>query len=199
LVGVDRSALTTIPCRSFAGPVLGQFAYTLVVCIGLVLLLPAPVASDRGASTGVDASFCAALPDPPGGHQLTDDLTVDAPDSCDDDDGDDDDGDEDGPSGSGHAISASHRLASHDDTFHVLHVDIDPRIYRPLDAHSLRGPPAFHQESTDVDDDDDDSLGAHHAVPPAAAKSREADVLSRLHFFRAASIDSGNALRAPPQ
>jgi hypothetical protein len=201
-VGVDRSALTTIPRRSFAGPGLGQFAYTLVVCVGLVLLLPAAVASDREASTGADASSCAASPDHSRDQQLTDDLVVEAPDSCDDDDGDDDDGDEDGPSGSGHAISASYRLASFDDTSQVLHGDVDPRIFRPLDAHSLRGPPAFHQESSDADvddDDDDDSLSTHHSAPSAAAARRAHDILSTVHFFHPASLDSGNALRAPPQ
>jgi hypothetical protein len=201
LVGVDRSALTTIRQRSFAGPGLAQFAATLVVCAGLVFLLPAPVSSDHDALTD-DGSACAESPDSSRDHQWTDGVGVNAPDSCDDDD-EDDDGDDDSSGGSGHAISTGERLAHNvADSLHFVHMQVDPRVSRPLDAHSLRGPPAFHQESTDADvddDDDDDSLCAHRSVPLAAANSREPDLLPTVNAFRAASIESGPALRAPPQ
>jgi hypothetical protein len=192
--------LTTIPCRSFSGPGLAQFASTLLVCAGLVLLLPEPVASDRAGSSEAGTSVCVAPPHGAQNHQWTADVSVDAPDSCDDED-DDDDGDDDSSGGSGQAIAASHRTAHFEDASHVVHVDVVTHMFRPLDAHSLRGPPSDDQESSDADvddDDDDDAQTASHAVPPAAANSRESQLPLTL-AFHAASIRSGHALRAPPQ
>jgi hypothetical protein len=204
-VDVDRSALTTIRPRSIAGPVLAQFALMLVVCAGLVLLLPVPVSSDHDGSNDADTSLCAAPTDPSRGHQLTDGATVNDPDSCDDDDDGDDDGDDDdGPDGSSQALASAHRGDPHlDAAFHIVRIEADRRPYRPLDAHSLRGPPSLNQESNDadVDDDDDDdgSLRAHHPVFLAAVSSREPHLPLSVDSFRTASIGPGPALRAPPQ
>jgi hypothetical protein len=200
----DRSALTTIPCRSFSGPGLARFASTLLVCAcaGVVLLLPEPVSSTHDLSSQARTSVCAESHDPVQDHQWTDDTGINAPDSCDDDDEDDEDGDDDSP-GSGHAIADGQRGPAHlDHALHLVHIDVDPRVFRPLDAHSLRGPPAVHQESSDADlgdDDDDDSLGAHDSVPLAAASSRQPHSPVSIDSLRKTSIRSGQALRAPPQ
>lgn len=197
--------MTTIRHRSFAGPGLAQFASTLIVCAGLVVLLPEPVSSDHDLLSDADTSFCAASQDSSRDHQWTDDVRVDDPDSCDDDDDGDDDGDDDTPGGSGQAISAGqHGPANLADALHVVHMDADLPTSRPLDAHSLRGPPAGNQEPCDVDvddddDDDDDSPGAYHSASIPAAQSREPHLLASVHPFRPASVDSGHALRAPPQ
>lgn len=198
---LTETALTTIRHRSFAGPRRAQFASTLVVCAGLLLLLAATMSSDRDALSATDPSACADSPDAPRDHQWTDDAGINAPDSCDDDDSDND-GDDEGAGGSGQAIAATQRAATHlGDAFRILHVQIDRRAVRPLDAHSLRGPPSVHQESSDADvddDDDDDSLGAHHSAP-LAANSREPDLLASANPFHSTSTGSGHALRAPPQ
>ena len=191
--------MTTIRRRSFAGPALAQFASTFVVCAGLVLLLPAPVSSDHDALTD-DPSVCADSPDSSRDHQWTDDAGLNSPDSCDDDGEDDDDGDDDSSGGSGHAISAGERLAANfNDSFHLFHVQTDPRVFRPLDAHSLRGPPADDQKSSDAcpADDDHERLRAHHQVPLPAASRRDPHFPFSVDCFRPASIGSG-ALRAPP-
>jgi hypothetical protein len=202
VVDIDRSALTTIPCRSCSGPGLAHFASTLLVCAGLVLLLPEPVSSERDGLSEAGTSVCAASHDTSQDHQWTDGVAVNPPDSCDDED-DDDDGDDDSSGGSGQAIGASHHIPHLDAALHGLHADIDRHMFRPLDAHSLRGPPSIRQESTDADvdddDDDDDSLGGHHSGPLAAANSREPQLFSIVQFFRVPSIGSGNALRAPPE
>ncbi len=201
---VDRSALNTIRPRSIAGPVLAQFALTLVVCAGLVMLLPVPVSSDHDDSSDADASICTGSTGSTRGQQLTDGATINDPDSCDDDDDGDDDGDDDdGPDGSGQALASAQRGAPHlDVAFHIDQIETDRRPYRPLDAHSLRGPPSLQQDSTDadVDDDDDDdgSLRTHRSVSLAAADRRESRPAS-VHSFRAASIACDHALRAPPQ
>src|SRR3954451_6290545 len=88
----DRNAVTTIHNRSFAGLVVAHLAVTLVVCGGLVLLLPTS-GSSNGLPTMavVPALDCAASADRAGDLQFTgDDAGLDAPDSCDDDDDDDD-------------------------------------------------------------------------------------------------------------
>jgi hypothetical protein len=201
-VGVGRSALTTIRFRSFAGAGLAQFAYTLAVCAGLVLLTQAPVTSDREALTDADGASCSATPDRSRDRQWTDDVNLTDPDSCDDEDDGDDDGDDDAPGGSGHALSADHRTpANSGDTLHLVRAHVAPRLFHPLDAHSLRGPPAQSQDSNDADvddDDDDDDADATQCGPSAVATRRQPHVSATVLSFRAASIDSGLSLRAPP-
>jgi hypothetical protein len=199
---LDRSALTTITRQPFSGSEIAQVASTLLVCAGLVLLLPAPVSSDRDTLTETGTTVCAERPDAPGNHQWTNGAVVEAPDSCDDED-DDDDGDDDSSGGPGQVIAASQRIpAHHNDASHVVQVDSDAHTFHPLDAHSLRGPPAGQKESSDADvdddDDDDDSLGAHHSVLRAAAH-RTPHSLSTVDAFHSAAIGSSQALRAPPQ
>jgi hypothetical protein len=196
--------LTTNRLRSFAGPGLAPFASTLVVCAGLVFLMPAPVLSDHEALIDAASSACAASPDPSRDHQWTDDVAVEAPDSC-DDDGGDDDGDDDAPDASGQALSAGQRgPASLEDARDIVHLSVDVQVFRPLSAHSLRGPPALQQESSDADvddddDDDDESLRTPHSVSLVAADSRDPHVPVTVDAFHAACIGSGHALRAPPQ
>jgi hypothetical protein len=192
--------LTTIHRGSFSGPELTQFASTLLLCAGLVLLLQQPVSSDRVALSEAGTSVCAESSHDPRDLHWTIGAILNAADSCVDED-DDDDGDDESSGGSGHAVGAHHRVpANHNDASSPVHVDGEAQGFRPLDAHSLRGPPAVDQESSDadVDDDDDDSFRAHQSVPLAAANSREPHVPARVDGFRAASLDSGHALRAPP-
>jgi hypothetical protein len=203
-MGISRRALTTIPRRSFSGSQLAQFAWTLLACAGVVLLLPQPASSTQDGMLDVGTSVCRISPDAARTHQWTDDVTANDPDSCDDED-EDDDGDDDSFGGSGDALVGNHRWPTHiESASSVVHGTIAFRVFRPLDAHSLRGPPSVHQESPDAefdgdDDDDDDSLGAHRAVILAAANSREPGLLSPPQFFHKAFTGSGRALRAPPQ
>jgi hypothetical protein len=171
------------------------------VCAGLVLLLPEPVSSDHDLVSDAGTTVCNPLRDASPNHEWTNDAGINAPDSCDDDE-DDDDGDDDSAGGSGHAIAGSHHEPAHlDAALHLVHVDVDFRVFRPLDAHSLRGPPSIHQESSDadVDDDDDEHLRADHSAPPVAATRREPHVPVSVHPVRQPSLSSGHALRAPPQ
>jgi hypothetical protein len=196
---LDRSALTTITPRSFSGSEIAQFASTLLVCAGLVLLLPEPGSSDRNGLSETGTSVCTASHDTSQDHQWTDGVALNPPDSCDDED-DDDDGDDDSSGGSGQAIGTSHQTPHHDGVLHEMHADVDTHMFRPLDAHSLRGPPDGHQESSDADvDDDDDSPDAHQSALLVAAHSREPLHSAAVDDFRTASDNSGHALRAPPQ
>src|SRR5438067_4564429 len=112
---ISRRALTTIPCRSLGGAQLAQFASTLLVCAGVVLLLPTPASSDHDALSESGASVCVDSPNPSPDHQWTDGVAINAPDSCDDEDEDDDDGDDESPGGAGHGIAPSHQIPAHHD------------------------------------------------------------------------------------
>jgi hypothetical protein len=196
------NAVTTIAERSFAGLAVAHFAMMLVVCGGLLLLLPI-AASTNGvpAMAGVPALDCAAPANRAGDSQLTDDAAgLDAPDSCDDED-DDDHGDDDSASGSGQAIAASHRIpANHHAVSQLVHVDSDAHRLRPLDAHSLRGPPQNEETSPDADvDGDDDDPSPEHSVVRPAASSCDASLRRAADFLSASSIRfSVLSLRAPP-
>jgi hypothetical protein len=196
-----RVLSTTIRGRSFSESGRARFASTLLVCCGLALLLPASAPAERGGGSA-GTSVCAGSPEPSRDHQWTKSAGLTAPDSCDDDD-DDDDGDDDSSGGSGQAIAASQRTpANHNDQSHIVHVERDAHTCRPLDAHSLRGPPAGQKESSDADvdddDDDDDSVGAQHSALQAAA-DRAPRSLSSLDTFHPPSTGSDQALRAPPR
>src|SRR3954452_3684956 len=198
---ISRRALTTIPRRSFSGLQLAQFASTLVACAGVVLLLPQPASSNPDGVLDVGTSVCRVSPGAARTHQWTDDVTANDPDSCDDED-EDDDSDDDSFGGSGDALVGNHRWPTHiESASPLVRGTIAFRVFRPLDAHSLRGPPAVHQEPSDAEFDgtDDDSLGAPRAVILAAAHSREPGLLSPPQFFHKAFTGSGRALRAPPQ
>lgn len=177
---------------------------TLVVGGGLMLLLP-PVAPATGAPliAVVPALGCAASADKTRDHQFTVDTAgLDAPDSCDDQD-DDDDGDDDSSGGSGQAIAASDRTpANHNELSHLVHVDSDTHRLRPLDAHSLRGPPRDDERSTDADDDgdgdDDDPSPEHSAVLPATGNC-DARLRKAADFLSPSSSLFGDlSPRAPP-
>jgi hypothetical protein len=169
-----------------------------------MFLMPAPASSDHEALIDGASPARAASLDSSRDHQWTDDIAVEAPGSC-DDDGGDDNGDDDAPNASGQALSASQRgPASLEDAGDIVHLNVDVQVFHPLNAQSLRGPPALHQESSDadVDDDDDDddkSLRTHHSISLVAADSRDPHVPVTVDAFHAASIGSGHALRAPPQ
>jgi hypothetical protein len=194
-----RTAVTTTHERSFAGLVVAHFAVTLVVCGGLVLLLPTTASSNGVPTIAVVPVFdCAASADRAGDHRFTDELGLDAPDSCDDDDDDDD-----APTGSDAAIATDDtRTTAADDVMELVQIEVGPWISRTVDGHSLRGPPAGEQNSSDADDDfdgDDDDPAAECSdlLPPAT--NRRTTVLTRVQFVSASSTrSSGLSLRAPP-
>jgi hypothetical protein len=188
--------VTTIQERSFAGLVVAHLALTIVACGGLVLLLPIPVSSHGLATTISAVVDCSVDVRSSGDHQLTaDDAELSAPDS-------DDDDDDDAPSGSDVAVAVDTAQAiSRDGVIHVVHVDIDPHISRTVDGHSLRGPPAEDQTSSDADDidgdDDDPTAECSDLLPPAT--SCETCFLAPAEFVSASSTRSSSlSLRAPP-
>jgi hypothetical protein len=82
-----RSAVTTTHERSFAGIVVAHLAVTLVVCGGLVLMLPAPVAANGAPAIAsvIPVFDCVASADPAQEQQFSNNASLDAPDSSDDD------------------------------------------------------------------------------------------------------------------
>jgi hypothetical protein len=170
---------------------------TVAVCGGLVLLLPVPPSSHGLPAAISPVVDCSAPLDASGGPQLAaDDAELSAPDS------DDDDDDDDAPSGSDVAIAAEPAQAiSHGDVIHVVHVEAESWISRTVDGHSLRGPPADDQTSSDADDidgDDDDPTAEYSALVPPVI-TRRACVLTPAVFVSVSSIRSSSlALRAPP-
>lgn len=194
-----RNAVTTIPERSFAGLAVAPLAMTLVVCGGLLLLLPT-VATANGAPTiaVVPALDCAAAADRAGDQQfLADPAGLDAPDSCDDDD------DDDAPSGADAAITVDEcrtRLGDHG--LLLLEVEIDGWISRTVEGHSLRGPPSDDQRSSDADDDvdgddDDPSAECSELLPPAPCCAT--CPLTFAEFVSTSSTRSSDlSPRAPP-
>jgi hypothetical protein len=200
------SPVTSIHERSFAGLAVAHLTMTLVVCGGLLLLLPASVSASGAATIGiVPAGACAASPDRVGDQEFTANAAgLDAPDSCNDED-DEDDGDDDSSGGSGQAIAASHHTpANHNDVSHLVHLDSDTHRRRPLDAHSLRGPPQTDERSderssdADVDGDDDDPRPEHSVILPAASRS-DASLRGAADFLSPSSTRFSNiSLRAPP-
>jgi hypothetical protein len=194
-----RNLVTTTHARSFAGLAVAHFAVTLVVCGGLLVLLPAPVSSS-GVSLAaiVPALECAASADRAGNHRLGGDAGLDAPDSCDDDDDDDD-----APSGSDAAIVIDEsRTTSHDHAMDVVHIEVEPWMSRSVDGHSLRGPPAGEPDSSDADDDfdgDDDDPAAECVDLAPPATTRRTFSFTPAQFVRASSTRSTDlSPRAPP-
>jgi hypothetical protein len=195
-----RNAVTTIPERSFAGFAAAPLAMTLVVCGGLLLLLPTTAtANGAPAFAVVSALDCAASADRAGDQQFTADAAgLDAPDSCDDDD------DDDVPSGSDAAITVDEcRTRLGDDVLRLLDIRIDAWISRTVEGHSLRGPPPDDQRSSDADDedvdgdDDDPSAECFDLLPPAPHCA--ACFLTPAEFLSASSTRSSVlSLRAPP-
>jgi hypothetical protein len=187
-----------MPERSFAGLVVAHLAVTLVVCGGLLLLLP-PARSSNDVPTiaVVPALDCAASADRAGDHQFTDDAAgLDAPDSCDDEDDDDD-----ATTGSDAAIAVDQcRTRVGSDVLHIVHVKCNPWISRTVEGHSLRGPPADDETSSDADfdgDDDDPTPEDSIVLPPAS--SRATRFLSPAEFLSASSTRTSDlSLRAPP-
>jgi hypothetical protein len=189
----------TIRERSFAGLVVAQLALTGIVCGGLVLLLPMAALSQGLPATisAISITDCDASANPAGNHALTsDDAELSAPDS------DDDNDDDEAPTGSDAAIAADECLTiSHGDVSYDLHVEVDPWISRTVDGHSLRGPPADDQTSSDADDldGDDDDPAADYSVLLPPATSRQVSFLTPAEFVSAStSRCSSLSLRAPP-
>jgi hypothetical protein len=194
-----KNTVTTIHGRSFGGLLVAHLAVTLVVCGGLVLLLPTPAsASSVPAITSVVSVLdCVASTDPAGTHEFTGkDASLDAPDSSDDDD------DDDATTGADAAITVDQcRTPTRGDVLHVVHVKVGTWISRTVEGHSLRGPPTDDQTSSDADDvdgDDDDPIAeCPDLLPPATG--RETCVLSPVQFVSASSTRSSDlSLRAPP-
>jgi hypothetical protein len=191
--------VTTIQERSFADIVVAHLAVTLVVCGGLVLLLPVPApAQGLPATISVIAvTDCDASANSAADHQLAgDDAELSAPDS------DDDDDDDDAPTGSDAAVAVDAcRSISHGDVVHTVHVEVESWLSRTVDGHSLRGPPSDDQTSSDADDDidgdDDPTAECYDLLPPA--NRCETCLLTPAEFVSASSTrSSGLSLRAPP-
>ena len=190
--------MTTIQGRSFAGLVVAHLAVTVVVCGGLVVLLPAP-ALPQGlpATIAAISATDSDAPADPADHQLTgDDSELSAPDS------DDDDDDDDAPAGSDAAMAVDpSRMIARSAAMETVGVEAEPWISRTVDGHSLRGPPRDDETSSDVDDidgdDDDPTADCSDLLPPAT--SRATCLLSPARFISASSTRSGDlSLRAPP-
>jgi hypothetical protein len=189
--------VTTISERSSAGLAVGHLAMTLVVCGGLVLLLPAPaIANGAPTIAAVIAPGCAASADGAEDQQFTaDGAGLDAPDSCEDDD------DDDAPGGSDGAIAVDEiRTRVGNNARHGVHVKMDVWLSRAVEGHSLRGPPQNDQTSpdADIDGDDDDPSPESSTIRPATS-SCDARLLRAADFLNASSFRFDNlAPRAPP-
>ncbi len=194
----DNNAVTTIQERSFAGLVVAHLAVTLVVCGGLVLLLPAPssAATLPAMATVVPVLDCRSAADPAGGHQITgNDASLDSPDSSDDDDEDD------APTGADAAIAVDQcRTPVRGDVLHVVYIKVPTWISRTVEGHSLRGPPADDDTSSDTDfDGDDDDPTAELSIPLPPPAGAESCLLTLVEFVGASSVRSTDlSPRAPP-
>jgi hypothetical protein len=195
----DKDTVTTIQGRSFAGLVVAHLALTVVVCGGLVLLLPTPALSQGLPATisPIAVTDCDASANSAGDHQVTaDDGELSAPDS------DDDDDEDDAPTGSDAAIAVDQcRTITRGDMIEVVHIEVEPWISRTVDGHSLRGPPAGDQTSSDTDDvdgdDDDPCAECPDLLPPATGC--ETCFFTPAEFLSVSSTRSSDlSLRAPP-
>jgi hypothetical protein len=193
-----RSAVTTTHERSFAGIVVAHLAVTLVVCGGLVLMLPAPVAANGAPAIAsvIPVFDCVASADPAQEQQFSNNASLDAPDSSDDDD------DDDAPTGSDAAITVDEcRAPTRGDVLHVVHTKVEPWISRAVEGHSLRGPPP-DDDDTSSDDDydgDDNDPTAEISVPLPPPTAGESCPLTIITVVGHSSVrSSGSSLRAPP-
>ena len=190
--------MTTIQERSFAGLVVAHLALTVVVCGGLVVLLPTPAAANDvlTITSIVDVLDCVASADPVGEQQFTgNDASLDAPDSTDDDD------DDDAPTGADAAIAVDQcRTPICGDWLHVAPINAEAWISRTVDGHSLRGPPADDDTSSDSDfDGDDDDPTAEFSVLLPRPTGGESCLLTAPEFLSASSTRSSDlSPRAPP-
>jgi hypothetical protein len=189
--------VTTIQGRSIAGLVAAHLALTVVVCGGFVWLPPAPAPSHDFRTTLSAVFDCSTSADSSRDHQLTGETAaLNAP-ACDADD--DDDG---APTGSDAAITVDHcRTITRGDLLEVVHVEADPWISRTVDGHSLRGPPADDDTSSDadLDNDNDDDPCAEYSAPLPPVSSHELWTLAPAAFVSISSVRSSNlSLRAPP-
>lgn len=194
-----KSPVSTTHERSFAGLVVAHLTVTLVVCGGLVLMLPTPVAAnDAPTITSVVAVLdCIASADPAREQQLSNnDSSLSAPDSSDDDD------DDDAPTGPDAAVTIDQcRTPARGDVLHVVHTKVDGWIPRTVEGHSLRGPPQ-DDEDTSSDDDfdgDDNDPTAEFSVPLPPPTAGESCPLTVITVVGHSSVrSSGSSLRAPP-
>jgi hypothetical protein len=176
-----------------------HLAVTLVVCGGLVLMLPMPVvASGAPMITSVVAVMdCVASADPAREqHVSNNDASLDAPDSSDDDD------DDDAPTGADAAITVDQcRTPTRGGALYLVHTKVETWISRTVDGHSLRGPPQ-DDEDTSSDDDydgDDNDPTAEFSVPLPLPTTGESCPLTVVTFVGHSSVRStGSSLRAPP-
>jgi hypothetical protein len=193
-----KSAVSTTHERSFAGLVMAHLAVTLVVCGGLVLLLPTPALSQGLSATisPIAVIDCDASARSARDYQVAADAgKLSAPDS------DDDDDDDDAPTGPDVAIAVDQcRSISDADVLHVVHVKVDAWISRSVDGHSLRGPPADDDTSSDADfDGDDNDPTAEFSVPLPPPTDGESCPFTLATFVGPSSVRStGSSLRAPP-
>jgi hypothetical protein len=189
----DTSTVSTTSERSFAGLALAHLAATLVVCGGLVLLVPAPALAQgaRAAIAPITVLECADSGRPAGDHQLSRTAELSSPASNDDDHA---------PTGSDTAIAVDQcRMITRGDVMHVVQIEAEPWISHTVDGHSLRGPPADDDTSDDDFDGDDNDPTAELAVPLPPPTAGESCPVTPVQFTRLSSVrSSGSSLRAPP-
>jgi hypothetical protein len=189
--------VTPIQERSFAGLVMAHLAAPVVVCGGLVLLLPTPSWSQGQPATisAIPITDCDAPANPAGDHQLAGDAgELTARDS-------DDDDNHDAPTGSYAAIAVEQcRSIIRGDVVDVVHIELNSWIPRTVDGHSLRGPPADDDASSDADfDGDDNDPTAEFSDPLPPPTAGESCPLAPVEFIGPSSVrSSGSSLRAPP-
>jgi hypothetical protein len=189
--------MTTFHERSFAGLVVAHLTVTLVVCGGLVLLLPSPALSQGlpATITTIAVTDCDGAANPAGDHQLTgDDAALSSPDS------DDDDDDDDAPTGADAAIAVDQcRTITRGDVMDIVHIEAEPWTSCTVDGHSLRGPPSDDDTSDDDFDGDDNDPTAEIAVPLPPPTAGESCPLAPVQFVSASSFRSSDlSPRAPP-
>jgi hypothetical protein len=182
---------TTLPRWRFV-----PFASTLLICSGLFMLVqtsPAPSARPLDQSNACDGK-APGLP-----HSMSSAVTQEDPQSPDDDD-------DDAPTGSDAATASGDRVAARLDAMcRVIEMEADPRPFRALDAHLLRGPPSDRPDPDDLDDiddddkDDDDCGRDEDRAVPSPVDSHNPRIVARADFLRAFFATSEQSLRAPPQ
>jgi hypothetical protein len=128
--------VTTTSRRACAQRLLAHLASTLIVCGGLVVLLPATAAAADLGVTSVSTVPCVNSHAGDATHQ----FNAGGVDS-DDDDSSDDDGDDDVVGGDAAIETGSCELTSIAHVAHFFETDSIPPVFVTSDGHSLRAPP----------------------------------------------------------
>lgn len=181
---------------------LARLVTTAVVCGAAVLFLPSPcdgaVAGDA-SETGVTVAPDEIAGQLPGSSEqvMTGSARFSESDPSDDDSDDDDDGDDAGPGGPAAAADTAALIGDSGEGA-VMTSDIPLGSLRPLDGHSLRGPPRVESDDTsiDFDDDDDDSSECSHGRA-TARQFQPLDLFASHSEPARRRVPDGPQLRAP--